>query len=132
MAAADAASPPLYDRRFITLCTVVFLGFSSFAVIGPVLPILVLELGGNAALVGLIVAIYRVPSVLVRPFLGRLVDTWNQRGVWLLGSHRSPWPWPSTVPTHNGVTCWRHPTTRHRASTRATGEPASPRATGDT
>jgi predicted MFS family arabinose efflux permease len=83
---AAATKPPLYDGRFLTLCSVVFLGFAAFAIIGPVVPVLVIELGGNAALVGVIVAIYSIPSVLVRPFLGRLIDSWSQRGVWLLGA----------------------------------------------
>lgn len=83
---APEGKPRLYDGRFVTLCAVVFMGFAAFAIIGPVLPILILELGGNAALVGVIVAIYSIPSVLVRPFLGRLIDTWSQRNVWLLGA----------------------------------------------
>jgi predicted MFS family arabinose efflux permease len=47
---------------------------------------MILELGGDAALVGLIVAVFSVPSVIVRPFIGRLVDEWSQRGVFLLGT----------------------------------------------
>jgi predicted MFS family arabinose efflux permease len=86
MTAHAEGRPRLYDGRFVTLLTIVFLGFAAFAVIGPVVPLLILELGGDAATVGVIVAIYSVPSVLVRPFLGQLVDRWNQRGVWLLGA----------------------------------------------
>ena len=84
--AAPEAKPRLYDRRFVTLLSVVFLGFAAFAIIGPVLPILIIDLGGSAALVGVIVAVYSIPSVLLRPFLGRLIDTWSQRNVWLLGA----------------------------------------------
>lgn len=86
MTVEAGAKPVLYDRRFVTLCAIVFMGFSAFAVIGPVLPILIIELGGSAALVGLIVAVFSIPSVLVRPFLGRLADTWDLRGLWLLGA----------------------------------------------
>ena len=85
-ATAPGGKPRLYDGRFLTLCLIVFLGFAAFAVIGPVLPILIVELGGGAALVGVIVAVYSIPSVLVRPFLGRLIDSWSQRNVWLLGA----------------------------------------------
>lgn len=80
------ARPRLYDRRFITLLSVIFLGFASFAIIGPVLPVLVLELGGTAATVGIVVAVYSIPSVLVRPIIGRLIDTWSQRNIFLLGT----------------------------------------------
>ena len=82
----EPAKPRLYDRGFVTLCAVTLLGFASFALIGPVLPLLVLDLGGDAALVGLIVAVYSVPSVLLRPFIGRLIDEWSQRTVYLLGT----------------------------------------------
>jgi predicted MFS family arabinose efflux permease len=80
------ARPALYDRRFLALCSVVILGFSSFAVIAPVLPLLILEMGGDAALVGAIVAVFSVPSVVLRPFIGRLVDEWSQRSTFLLGT----------------------------------------------
>lgn len=85
-ATGPAGKPRLYDRRFLTLLSIVFLGFASFATIGPVLPILVLELGGTAATVGFIVAVYSLPSVLLRPLIGRLIDTWSQRNVWILGT----------------------------------------------
>lgn len=51
----------------------------------PVLPLLVLERGGDATLVGLIVAAFSFPSVLLRPVFGRLVDEWNHRRVYLAG-----------------------------------------------
>jgi predicted MFS family arabinose efflux permease len=82
----DLIRPRLYDARFLTLCSVVLLGFGSFAIIGPVLPLAILDLGGDAALVGLLVAIYSVPSVLLRPFIGRLIDEWSQRNIFLLGT----------------------------------------------
>jgi len=42
--AAPAGKPRLYDGRFVTLCAVVFMGFAAFAIIGPVLPILILPI----------------------------------------------------------------------------------------
>jgi len=61
------------------------LGYASNAIIAPVLPAFIIEQGGSAELVGIIVAIYSIPSVVARPPLGRLVDDWSRRGVFRLG-----------------------------------------------
>ena len=86
VAAGPANQETLYDRTFVALCAAVFLGFSCFAIVGPVIPVVVLELGGNAFVVGLIIAIYSIPSVLLRPFMGRLVDEWSRWRVFGLGA----------------------------------------------
>ncbi len=86
MAPRPAARERLYDRAFVTLCVAVFLGFSSFTILSPVIPVVVLELGGDAFVVGLIIAIYSIPSVLLRPFMGRLVDEWSRWRVLVLGA----------------------------------------------
>jgi len=51
-----------------------------------VLPLYVVALGGNATLVGLVVAAFSAPSVLLRPFIGRWVDEWSRRSVYLAGT----------------------------------------------
>jgi MFS family permease len=85
-ATSDAGSERLYDRTFITLCAAVFLGFCCFGIVNPVLPIVILEQGGDAFLVGIIVAVYSIPSILLRPFMGRLVDEWSRWKVILFGA----------------------------------------------
>ena len=94
-AEAVAASPPpaqaaerpkLFSRAFVALCAAGFLAFSSQFLIQPVLPLLVVQrLGGDEALVGLMVAAFSLPSVIFRPWMGRLVDEWSTRGVMLVG-----------------------------------------------
>jgi MFS family permease len=76
----------LYGSTFIALCFAVFLGFCCFGIVNPVLPIVILELGGDAFLVGVIVAMYSIPSILLRPLMGRLVDEWSRWKVILLGA----------------------------------------------
>jgi MFS family permease len=76
----------LFTRAFVALCVVAFLGFSSNFIIQPVLPLLVVDRGGDATLVGLVVAAFSLPSVVLRPFMGRLVDEWSNRGVLLAGT----------------------------------------------
>lgn len=82
----DAGDDRLYSSTFVALCTAVFLGFCCFGIVNPVLPVVILELGGDAFLVGVIVAVYSIPSVLLRPFMGRLVDEWSRWKVILLGA----------------------------------------------
>ncbi|MBX3031221.1 MAG: MFS transporter [Chloroflexi bacterium] len=89
-APATTGVPPgprasLYTRPFVALCALVLLGFCSFSVVNPVIPVIVIDAGGDAALAGIIVAVFSVPSVLLRPFFGRLVDEWSKRRVLTLG-----------------------------------------------
>lgn len=70
----------------VAICIVGLLGFGSQFVIQPILPILVLQQGGDAATVGLIIAAFSFPSVALRPFMGRLVDEWSNKRVLGLGT----------------------------------------------
>lgn len=64
------------DRRNLFLaCLFGFFGFSQENLIAPVIPLIILERGGDAALVGLFVAAYGIPSIVMRPILGRWLDT---------------------------------------------------------
>jgi MFS family permease len=76
----------LYTPQIVALCVVGLLGFGSQFLIQPILPILVLERGGDATTVGLIIAAFSFPSVILRPFMGRLVDEWSNRHVLALGT----------------------------------------------
>jgi predicted MFS family arabinose efflux permease len=62
------------------------LGFASYSILTPVLPLLILSLGGDATMVGIVVALQSIPSVGLRPLIGRLADEWSLRGVLLLGT----------------------------------------------
>lgn len=75
------AQSALFTRPFLALCVVGFLGFASQFLIQPVLPLLIVSRGGDATLVGLIIAAFSLPSVVFRPWMGRLVDEWSIRGV---------------------------------------------------
>ncbi len=62
-------------RSLLLVCLFALVGFGHENVIAPVLPLIVLERGGDAAVVGLLVAAYGIPSVVLRPMLGRWLDT---------------------------------------------------------
>ncbi len=57
------------------------LGFGLEAVVQPVLPLIVLDAGGDAAFVGLLVAAFGIPTILLRPILGRALDSWSHAGI---------------------------------------------------
>jgi MFS family permease len=84
--ATDLGRPTLYTRPVVAICIVGLLAFGSQMVIQPILPILVLEQGGDATMIGLIIAAFSIPSVVLRPFMGRLVDEWSNRRVLGLGT----------------------------------------------
>jgi MFS family permease len=89
MAQAAAVNPSgqtLYSRPFIALCTAIFLGFCCFGMVNPIIPIVVLEAGGDAFLVGIVVGVYSIPSILLRPLMGRLVDEWSRWRVLVIGA----------------------------------------------
>jgi MFS family permease len=63
------------DRRALALvCLFAVLGFGHESVMAGVLPLVVLERGGDAAMVGTLVAAYGIPTIVFRPFLGRVLD----------------------------------------------------------
>ena len=81
--AVSAAS--LFTRPFVLLCVAMFLGYANQWLVMPVSPLYVSEHGGSAFLAGLALLALSVPSVVVRPFVGRLADRWNAVGVMALG-----------------------------------------------
>ncbi len=87
--AAGAVRPqprsPLYTTPFVVLCLVAFAAFASQMMLQPVLPLLVLDLGGDSAIAGLVIFAFSVPSVVVRPLFGRLSDRWSRLGVLAIG-----------------------------------------------
>jgi MFS family permease len=80
------ARPVLYTLPFIAVCVVALLGFGQSFMLQPVLPLLVLHLGGDAAVVGLVFAVYSIPSILLRPVVGQLADRWGFERVLLFGT----------------------------------------------
>ena len=80
------AGSALYTPRFAALCAVAFLGFAQNFALQPIVPLLVLHLGGDTALVGVALGVFSIPSIVLRPVIGRLADRWGQERIMLLGT----------------------------------------------
>lgn len=76
---------PLATRPFVLLCLAVFLGYANQWMLTPIIPLYVRDLGGSAFVAGLVILAFAVPSVTIRPFVGRLADRWDAAGVLALG-----------------------------------------------
>lgn len=82
-----AAGPQrLYTTPFVFLCATVFLAYANQMMVLPLLPVLILERGGDATLAGIAVAAFAIPSVVVRPAFGYLADRRSRWGTLVLGA----------------------------------------------
>ena len=70
---------PLLTRSFKLILAISFLAFGMEAIVRALVPLIVLDRGGNAVTVGLVATAYSLPSLLFRPFVGSLIDTWRHR-----------------------------------------------------
>jgi MFS family permease len=82
--AADQPSP-LWTRAFVQVCIGGFLSYASQSPITPVIALWVVHLGGSATTVGLVAAAFSAPSFILRPWVGKLCDSWSARGVFAVG-----------------------------------------------
>jgi MFS family permease len=78
-------SDTLWTRTFVLLCGAQFLGYSQHAMLAPVLPLYVTQLGGSPLIVGLVLACFAASSVAVRPLVGHWADRWSEAGVMISG-----------------------------------------------
>lgn len=62
------------------------LGFGWEQLVRSVIPLVVIDRGGGAALVGLVAAVYSLPALLLRPLIGRLVDSWHHGRLLQIGA----------------------------------------------
>ncbi len=80
------ADTGLLNGPMIALLVAVALGWSAEMLVQATLPLLILDRGGDAALVGFVVAAYAVPTLLLRPLIGRRIDRTGQGPVHQAGA----------------------------------------------
>ena len=82
---APSRPDSLWTKTFLLLCAAQFLGYAQNAMLAPILPLYVTQLGGSPFIVGLVLACFAATSVIVRPLVGHWADRWSEAGVMIAG-----------------------------------------------
>lgn len=82
---STAAPSPLWTSTFTLLCVVELLGYAQQAMLNPIFPLYITELGGTPFVVGLVISAFAATSVVARPFVGYWSDRWSECGVLAFG-----------------------------------------------
>lgn len=75
----------LLSRDFILLLLLNFIMFMGFQILMPVLPTYARYLGGSESIVGFIVGIFTFSAILIRPFIGRALDIFGRKKIFIIG-----------------------------------------------
>lgn len=76
----------LLRGNYLLLLAATLALFASMQVLMPVLPLYVIELGGRARLAGLVIGAFAMGSVVIRPLIGRLLDTRGRVAILRVGA----------------------------------------------
>jgi predicted MFS family arabinose efflux permease len=76
----------LLTASFVQILGLTLLGFVAEYVLRPVIPLMILDRGGGATVIGLIVAVYAIPPIVLRPMVGMLTDRWRAARVLRIGT----------------------------------------------
>ena len=79
------ARPSLLTRPFLFICLATGLFYLSFYLLLPVMPLYVAGLGGTSTQIGLIIGLFALTAMVLRPPSGWLIDTRGTRPVLLAG-----------------------------------------------
>lgn len=87
---ADTAGKPetkttLWTRDFILICLANLTIFMGFQMLLPTLPVYVKFLGGDETMVGLIIGVFTISAVIIRPFTGIALDLYGRRIIFISG-----------------------------------------------
>lgn len=81
----EISKPSIWTRNFILIMASNFFVFMGFQMLLPTMPVYVQQLGGTEDMVGLVIGIFTITAVALRPFAGRALDTRGRRIVYLFG-----------------------------------------------
>lgn len=75
----------LWTRNFVQLSISMLFLFSGFYLLVPALPLYIKEMGGNESQVGIVVGVFTLAAVVLRPVVGGLLDAYGRRPFMLFG-----------------------------------------------
>jgi len=79
------ADPPLFTRSFTVICLATFFFYASFYLILPVMPLYVSAMGATSFQIGLIIGLFAMMAMVLRPPTGWIIDTRGCRVVLVAG-----------------------------------------------
>ncbi len=75
----------LFNRNYSLLCLANFLFFFSFYLILPIMPLYLCDVfTSDKIIIGMVIACYSLATLVVRPFSGYIMDTYNRKSVYIL------------------------------------------------
>ena len=75
----------LWTKNFLLVLSTNFAVFWGFYMLLPTLPKYIVELGGNDTSVGLVVGIFTISAVFLRPWFGREMDKQGRKQIFIMG-----------------------------------------------
>lgn len=75
----------IWTKDFIFICIANFFVFIGFQMTLPTLPLFVEKLGGNDQLIGLVVSIFTLSALLIRPWVGHALESKGRGFIYLIG-----------------------------------------------
>ncbi len=82
----EAGREPLLTTNFLLACFITLAAFTSFYFLLATLPAYVQTVGGSEAQVGLIIGVFSLTALLLRPFVGKAADDYGRRVFILAGT----------------------------------------------
>ncbi|TCP57606.1 putative MFS family arabinose efflux permease [Tumebacillus sp. BK434] len=78
-------NPPLWTKDFFATAVSNLFLFLGFQMLIPTLPVYVSSMGGDETQIGLVIGIFTISALLIRPFAGQWLDTMGRRKILLAG-----------------------------------------------
>ncbi|SCM79158.1 Arabinose efflux permease family protein [uncultured Sporomusa sp.] len=75
----------LWSKNFILITTISFFTMVGFQMLLPTLPVYAIKLGGTSASAGLVIGIFTISSVIIRPFVGYALDRYGRKLIIMAG-----------------------------------------------
>ncbi|MFC7062172.1 MFS transporter [Halobacillus seohaensis] len=75
----------LWTLKFITLILSTFMLFLGFQMLLPTLPVYVKDHGGDSTSVGLVIGMFTITALIIRPFAGSAADRMGRKPILLIG-----------------------------------------------
>lgn len=75
----------LWTKSFIQMTIAMLFLFTGFYLLVPTLPLFIKEIGGNESQVGLMMGMFTIAAVVIRPIIGGMLDQYGRRSFIIFG-----------------------------------------------